>query len=697
MTRRTLQEYRALGDSASLEDDWIAEVESSPEDLDYFLGLALPLAASGEEERARSLVELYDTELRDKGLWKLRLELLRRAGNLVEKASRLQKEIVATLEKIWGDRAHFRSLLTHVGLHKPNDQPAKIWDQVNRLQSLLLYDVGEVVAMAGQGVGRVVEVNLPLETLKIDFERSKGVTVGFRAAAKMLTPLPPGHLLRRKLDEPESLSRLRDEQPAELLRAVLESADGPLTGAEIRDMLAGVVSEAQWTAWWNAARKHPQVVGSTGGRQSYRWERSTAGALATIRKSFERAQPSELLELFRKHGARDASLAEAMARTILHVSGELRRDNPAFAFEAWIALERAGRLPQSPEWSLPDLFDPSADVRVLFAGLTDRQLRERAFATLRELREDWPAVYRDQLSRETDPRVLDILAAGLAEVEGDELGRTFDNFIAQPRKYPAAFVWLAERAANEDLLRSRIPLRLLQQIVAALASADFAGYRTRLKALLESGGTVPRLFAHLTEEQAAPAIEVIGKGGGLEPFQRESLKNAILLRFPSLREESSRALYATADAIAAKRAEIRQLAEIDIPANRKAIEEARSMGDLRENFEYKSARERHEYLNARLAKLHRDLGRVRPIDFANLDLSEVRIGSSVELRGAGGAALVYTILGPWESRPEQNILSYESELGAKLLGLAPGVETTIQGERYEVVRIAPAAAAAVTP
>ncbi len=66
-----------------------------------------------------------------------------------------------------------------------------------------------MVAMANQGVGRVVEVNLPLETLKIDFERMSGVTVGFRAAAKMLTPLPPGHLLRRKLEDPEGLAKLR--------------------------------------------------------------------------------------------------------------------------------------------------------------------------------------------------------------------------------------------------------------------------------------------------------------------------------------------------------------------------------------------------------------------------------------------------------------------------------------------------------
>ena len=62
-----------------------------------------------------------------------------------------------------------------------------------------------------------------------------------------------------------------------------------------------------------------------------------------------------------------------------------------------------------------------------------------------------------------------------------------------------------------------------------------------------------------------------------------------------------------------------------------------------------------------------------------------------------GRSVVYTILGPWESKPEQNVLSYESELGAQLLGLKPGDETVVHGERYEVAKIAPAELAAVTP
>ena len=692
MPRRTIQEYREPGGTANLEDDWIAEIQAEPEDLDYFLGLAQPLAAAGEEERARALLELYDGELEDQSLWQTRLDLLRRAGALAIKPSKLHRAVIATLEKLWPAKPNLKAMFEYVGLHRSTDEPAKIWDQVNRLQSLLLYDVGEVVAMANQGVGRVVEVNLPLETLKIDFEKKKGVTVGFRAAAKMLTPLPPHHLLRRKIEDPEALARLRVEQPAELLRAVLEHSDKALTGAEIRDMLTGVVSDGEWSGWWTAARKHNQVVASSGGRQTYRWERSSAGALTSIRKSFDRAPLSEQLEIFRKHAARDPELAARMAGAIVSAAGELRESEPGFAFEAWFALERSGFLPRDAGWSIEELIAPGIETRKLLVGLEDRLLRERALTMLKERRDDWTVIFREQFQRENDPRVLTLLAEGLQSAAPAELQQIVEGLVTQPKKAPAAFVWLAERAVDDEALRSRYPLRLLQQILTTLAGSDFALYRMRLKALVESGGTIPRLLPHLAAEQAPAAIEAVARCSALDTFHKEPLKNAILMRFPALREEASGALYATIESIEGRRREIRQLAEVDIPANRKAIEEARAMGDLRENFEYKSARERHEYLNKRLATLHHDLGRVRPIELSSIDLSEVRIGTKVELRGSGDERRQLTLLGPWESRPEEGVLSYESELGRLLLGRRVGDEIVISGDRFSVDRIAPLSA-----
>jgi transcription elongation GreA/GreB family factor len=175
----------------------------------------------------------------------------------------------------------------------------------------------------------------------------------------------------------------------------------------------------------------------------------------------------------------------------------------------------------------------------------------------------------------------------------------------------------------------------------------------------------------------------------LEPYRREQLINAIHLRFDALRKETGPSpLYATAESAAAKQAELQQIMTVEIPANRKAIAEARALGDLRENFEYKAARQRHEYLNARAAALNGELRRVRIIDTAGMDASEVRIGTRVELERAG-TRRVLTLLGPWESKPEEDVISYESDLGQRILGEKVGSTVEVGGEAWTVAAIQP--------
>jgi transcription elongation GreA/GreB family factor len=241
-------------------------------------------------------------------------------------------------------------------------------------------------------------------------------------------------------------------------------------------------------------------------------------------------------------------------------------------------------------------------------------------------------------------------------------------------------------------MQTRNPLRLLQQILTALSRDEFAIYRQRLLALAESGGTVPRLLGHLSEDQASQAEEAIQRSAPLEAYQRDQLVNAIHLRFQGLRKETGPpAIYALAESVDGKRAELQQILSVDIPANRKAIEEARAMGDLRENFEYKSARQRHEYLNARAASLNSELSRVRLIETIGTESSEVRIGTRVHLTGGTGGSgrRVMTVLGPWESRPEEDVISYESELAKDLIGRKPGEPVDLGGESWTIEKIEP--------
>jgi transcription elongation GreA/GreB family factor len=540
--------------------------------------------------------------------------------------------------------------------------------------------------MEGKGVGRVVEANLGLESFKVDFERIRGLTVGFKAAPKLLRPLPVEHVLRRKLEAPAVLKALT---PPELLRTVLQSYDKPLTAGEVRDILAGLVSESQWTAWWSAARKHPQLVASgSGARQTYRWAESSGDALDSVWKAFERATPRKKIERLRREGARDEGLRDRMAENLAIVGEQVADSDPGLAFEIWFAIERSGsKIVDKVDWTPDDLLTDQH--QRLFSGIEERLLRERAYTMVRERREDWPAIYRDAMSKESDPRALDLLADGLAQGGPRELDRLLDSLLAQPHRNPAAFVWLAERAAVDEVMRTRNALRMLQQILTTLSRDEFAPYRVRLLALAESGSTVPRLLSHLTEDQAAQAEDAIQRAAPLEPYQREQLINAIHLRFQGLRKESGPPpIYALIESVEAKRAELHQIMSVEIPANRKAIEEARAMGDLRENFEYKSARQRHEYLNARAASLNGDLQRVRLIEPTGMDTSEVRIGTVAHLTGAGGKRTM-TILGPWESKPEEDIISYESDLAKDLLGGKPGDMVRLSGESWTIEKIEP--------
>jgi transcription elongation GreA/GreB family factor len=48
-----------------------------------------------------------------------------------------------------------------------------------------------------------------------------------------------------------------------------------------------------------------------------------------------------------------------------------------------------------------------------------------------------------------------------------------------------------------------------------------------------------------------------------------------------------------------------------------------------------------------------------------------------------------TLLGPWDSKPEENVYSYQSEFASRLLGAKPGERITFAEGPVEIVAIAP--------
>jgi transcription elongation factor GreA len=113
--------------------------------------------------------------------------------------------------------------------------------------------------------------------------------------------------------------------------------------------------------------------------------------------------------------------------------------------------------------------------------------------------------------------------------------------------------------------------------------------------------------------------------------------------------------------------------DVEVPANSKEIAFALSLGDLRENAEYKAAKEKQEILNSTVAKLKDEIERAQIFDPKAINTSRVSFGTRVVLRNdSKGGDEEYTILGPWESDPENRIISYLSPFGGALLNKKKG-------------------------
>ena len=130
---------------------------------------------------------------------------------------------------------------------------------------------------------------------------------------------------------------------------------------------------------------------------------------------------------------------------------------------------------------------------------------------------------------------------------------------------------------------------------------------------------------------------------------------------------------------------IRQIGTVEVVENAREIEAARALGDLRENSEFKFAQERRARLQSELKTLSSQLSRARLITPADIHSDEAGVGSIVNVVDSKGNKSSYTILGPWDADPDQNILSFNSKLAQSISGKGVGESFDFRDEKYKII------------
>ena len=124
----------------------------------------------------------------------------------------------------------------------------------------------------------------------------------------------------------------------------------------------------------------------------------------------------------------------------------------------------------------------------------------------------------------------------------------------------------------------------------------------------------------------------------------------------------------------------------------KEILKAREHGDLRENAEYKAAKERQSFLQARIGQIHRRLAALSMVNLDKIPRGKVGLGSTVNVRLTGtGEETVFEIVTPEESDPTIGRISPSSPIGKCLLNHEEGdtVEVRVPAgtKEYEITKL----------
>jgi transcription elongation factor GreA len=141
------------------------------------------------------------------------------------------------------------------------------------------------------------------------------------------------------------------------------------------------------------------------------------------------------------------------------------------------------------------------------------------------------------------------------------------------------------------------------------------------------------------------------------------------------------------------KAELHTLKTVERPNIIRAIAEARAQGDISENAEYDTAKDRQGFIEGRIQEIEGKLSASQVIDPSALDAGgRVVFGSTVELEDEDTAKRVtYQIVGEDEADLKLGLINIGSPIARALIGKSEGDSTEVQApgglKHYEIVSV----------
>ena len=556
------------------------------------------------------------------------------------------------------------------------------------------------------GFGKITTVDTVFARFTIDFPNKPGHTMDLGFAAETLKPIETTHILARKASDLEGLRQMAALHHLDLIKVVLESFGGRATAEQVMQVLVPDVIRDDWKKWWEVAKRelkkdgHFQVPAKKSDPIIYQAKETSLAerVLSEFRavKGLKNrvASASEALKSFGDLPDKTVVATEMINALNADIASH-QRTQPAIALEAIFIRDEIRQIAGLPsaENELTDKNIWGQDVRI--GPILEQIPASKHRRVLQSFKEANPALWHEALLATINnvPAKLAAECIHLLIQEGklQQLKDTLSALINRHTASSELLLWLAKERSDSfaDILGPEV----FRAMLTAMERDQFNEKKSnRLRDyILDDQDLLVELIGAADLEVIKDLTRALQLSPCFDDMDKRSLLARIVKSYPTVQSlisgeqtKQDTSLVVSWDSLEKRKAEYTELVQRKIPANSKEIAIARSYGDLRENHEYKAAKEMQKLLMRRKGELEAQLVRARGTDFSNPKTDLAGIGTRVHVTDLGNQhAETFTILGAWDGNPEQGIISYLTPMGQALLGHKPGeqVEFEMDGAR----------------
>jgi len=566
------------------------------------------------------------------------------------------------------------------------------------------------------GVGRVGSWELFDDKVMIDFEDRKAHAMKLEFAAKSLDIVGDSHILARRYADPAALTKLSQEDPVSLVREVLQSHGGSMMLDNFEAVVKPkIVPEARFKNWWESTKKalkgKPEFIVPSKRTLPLELRGGNLSASEALIDDFRKARGVKGKAKAMEAIARDATLftnkteLESLLREADEAATQNLRLHTVEAIDLILARdELRDKVPH-----LHDDVSPSLAVAMKqdgprlaeCVGSLAVSKQRRVFDALVDASGEAGVESLLPLINKLSARSINELCSVLKDKNYAGPMNTFlKTGILHRTLSSEALVWITRERSS--LSADVFGPDLCGALLSAIERDHFDDENRRANRINDALIDDRDLIADLITGVELPQVRNFARQLLLTPAVDEMGKRSLLARiikvYPEIEElihegqkdkeeQHEAALIVSWKSLEAKKNAYDHLVNVEMPKNREDVSIARSYGDLRENFEYKSAKEYARVLARRKFEMERDLQRAQGTDFNDATTEKVSIGTRVTLLDLEpGTEEKFTILGAWDTDVPNHIISYLSVTAAALLNHSVGEEMDLPTEDNSVTR-----------